>query len=131
MTSESRDRLANDVPMGLHIAQSADLGAFVHAVHTNDLGLMGRSLNDRIVGPQREMDIPDFRSTRKVAKSHGALNYDISGSGPSSFAFFSSMKSALDAAADLSALIRDGVMDADVQVLMPDSTGARVIEIEE
>jgi len=28
-------------------------------------------------------------------------------------------------------LIRDGVMDADVQVLMPDSNGARVIEIEE
>lgn len=131
MTSESRKRLDNEVPMGLHIAQSADLAAFIHAVHTNDLGLIGRSMNDRIVGPQRQSDIPHFHLTDEVVKSHDALNYDISGSGPSSFAFFSSMSSALDASAELEALIRKGVLEADLQVLRPDSLGARSIESEE
>ena len=128
MTSESRDRLANDVPMGLHIAQSADLGAFVHAVHTGDLGLMSRALNDRVVGPQRIKDIPLFKECEEVAKSHSALNYDISGSGPSSFAFFTRTASALSAANEMRKRFQTSDLGVDIQLLTPDGEGARCIQ---
>jgi homoserine kinase len=127
-TSESRGRLQQTITLKQHIAQAADLASFVHALHTKDIALFKRALNDRIIGPQREMDIPFFSLAKAIALSCGALNYDISGSGPSSFAFFDSDESLRLALEKLTALFHENNMEIDTHVTSLDLEGARVID---
>ena len=128
LTSESRGKLNPQISLRQHIDQAADLAAFVHALHSQDHDLMKRSLNDRIIGPQREMDIPFFAMAKAVALSCGAMNYDISGSGPSSFAFFTEDKSLHLALEKLTALFREHGMGMDAHISMIDMEGARILE---
>ena len=53
----------------------------------NDLELVGRSIEDRLVEPLRTSLIPGYPAVRDAARRAGALGCSISGSGPSLFAF--------------------------------------------
>lgn len=85
-TSTARAILQPSVPMDKHIRQSANLAAFVLGLFNGDLGLVGRSLNDEIVEPQRAGMIPGFYDVKEAALLQGALGCSISGAGPSVFA---------------------------------------------
>ena len=95
MTSASRGRLANEVSLRNHIRQGADLAAFIHAMHSRDKKLLSRCMNDHVIGPQRKQDIPYFDTVEEAVLQAGGMNYDISGSGPSSFAFFEKAEGAV------------------------------------
>lgn len=85
-TREARAMLKPGVPMELHVRQSANLAAFVAGLFNGDLGLLGRSLRDEIVEPQRAAMIPGFYDVQEAAMMEGALGCSISGAGPSVFA---------------------------------------------
>lgn len=72
--------------MEKHVRQSANLAAFVLGLFNGDLGLVGRSLRDEIVEPQRAGMIPGFYDVQEAAMLEGALGCSISGAGPSVFA---------------------------------------------
>ena len=84
-TSESRAILPKEVPLSDAIAQSANLGSLVHALHTNDYKLISNSLHDVIVEPYRSQLIPHFNEVKLAVLKAGALGTGISGSGPSIF----------------------------------------------
>lgn len=84
-TSEARAILPKEVQMKNAISQWAGLGSFVHALHTNDYGLIQRSLQDFVVEPFRSQLIPFFKELKAAALNAGALGCGISGSGPSIF----------------------------------------------
>lgn len=84
-TSESRAILPQEVSLKNAITQWANVGSFVHALHTEDYNLLSESLNDVIVEPHRSTLIPHFEGIKKTALKHGALGCGISGSGPSIF----------------------------------------------
>lgn len=86
-TSLSRDILPQNVSLTNAIKQWANVGAFVHALHTDDHDLFAESLNDYIVEPHRSKLIPKFDLVIKNAIDSGALGGGISGSGPSIFTF--------------------------------------------
>jgi len=127
LTSESRARLKTEISLKDHIMQSADQAAFIHALHTQDSALLKRSMNDRVIGPQRVADIPLFAIAKAVAMNHGALNYDISGSGPSSFSFFTSAEQSRKALDDLSELFHQNGIGLDAHLTSLDEEGARII----
>ena len=52
-----------------------------------DLALVGRSLEDVMIEPQRAKLIPMFYEVKEAAMKAGALGCSISGAGPSIFAF--------------------------------------------
>lgn len=88
-TREARAILDPNVPMEKHTRQSANLAAFVLALFNGDIALLGRSLQDEIVEPQRAAMIPGFYEVKAAAMAEGALGCSISGAGPSVFALCS------------------------------------------
>jgi homoserine kinase len=86
LTREARAILAPEVALGKHVRQSANLAAFVLGLFNGDLGLVGRSLRDEIIEPQRASMIPGFYDVKDAAMLEGALGCSISGAGPSIFA---------------------------------------------
>ena len=85
-TSESRAILPKDIPLQNAIAQWANLGSLVHALHTSDYKLIKDALNDVVIEPFRKQLIPYFDSVKTAVLEAGALGCAISGSGPSIFA---------------------------------------------
>lgn len=85
-TREARGVLAGEVSLKGHIEQSANLGAFVAACFKGDLDLLGRSLKDVLIEPQRARLIPGFAQVKAAALAAGALGCSISGAGPTVFA---------------------------------------------
>lgn len=86
LTKDSRDILSDQVPLDLVIRQSGNLAAFIAALYTSDIDLLGRCLQDVIIEPQRSMLIPHFNHIKEVAMGLGALGFSISGAGPAMFA---------------------------------------------
>lgn len=68
------------------IRQWGNVGALVAGLYSDDLELIGRSMEDVIVEPVRKMLIPGFDRLRETALGKGALGFGISGSGPTVFA---------------------------------------------
>ena len=93
-TSISRDILPQTVSLKKAVKQWANVGALVHALHTNDHALFADSLKDYIVEPHRSKLIPKFDEVIKSAINAGALGGGISGSGPSIFTFSKDVKTA-------------------------------------
>jgi homoserine kinase len=84
-TSEARELLPTKILLSQATAQWANLGSLVHALHTNDYGLMGRALKDVIIEPHRAKLIPEFEALKSSSLNAGALGTSIAGSGPSIF----------------------------------------------
>ncbi|MFT5217523.1 MAG: homoserine kinase [Glaciecola sp.] len=85
-TADAREILPKEVPLKDAIAQWANVGGLIHALHTSDYSLIHRSLQDIIVEPFRKQLIPYFDDVKYAALEAGALGCAISGSGPSIFA---------------------------------------------
>lgn len=85
-TAKARALLGTTVALADAVAQWANLGAFVHSLHTGDLALLSRSLEDRIAEPKRAPLVPGLAAIKQAAADAGALGCSLSGSGPSLFA---------------------------------------------
>ncbi len=70
--------------------QWGNVGGVIHALHTADYGLLERSIQDRIAEPHRKKLIPNYNEVKGIAKISGSVGFNISGSGPSMFALFTS-----------------------------------------
>jgi len=85
-TADARAALPAVLDRALAIQQMANVAAIVAALFEEDLGLLGRALDDRIAEPARSSLIPGFVEAKKAALEAGALGASISGAGPTSFA---------------------------------------------
>lgn len=86
LTKDARRMLSDGVPLKKFIQQNANLGAFIIGCYNSDIGLIGRSLQDVVIEPQRAKLIPHFYEVKEAALNAGALGCSISGAGPSIFA---------------------------------------------
>ena len=86
LTKDSRNVLSADVSLKAHIQQSGNLGGLIIGLINGDFDLIGRSLSDVIIEPQRAKLIPHFYKVKEAALGAGALGCSISGAGPSIFA---------------------------------------------
>ena len=86
LTRDARAVLSETVPLKTAVLQMGSLASFITALYTNDLPLLGRSLKDHIVEPQRKKLITGFDAVQAAALQRGALGCSISGAGPSVFA---------------------------------------------
>lgn len=86
-TAAARRGLARSYKMQQWIDQQGYLAGFVAACGSGDIELLGRSLRDVIIEPQRKDAVPCFDNVKEAALQSGALGCSLSGSGPSMFAF--------------------------------------------
>lgn len=94
-TSAARAILPNQVPLLDATIQWANLGSLVHALHTDNYGLLKRSLEDLIIEPYRAQLIPHYHDVKSEALKASALGGGISGSGPSIFMLCEGHESAI------------------------------------
>jgi homoserine kinase len=84
-TAHARRGLAKGYPMEQWLQQQGYLAAFVAACASGDVALIGRSLRDVVIEPQRSAAVPCFDAVKAAAERAGALGCSLSGSGPSIF----------------------------------------------
>ena len=82
----ARQILSTEIDLDDFVAQSANLAGFIGGCFRDDRKLIGRSLQDLVVEPQRSHLIPGFAEVKQAALDHGALGCSISGAGPALFA---------------------------------------------
>jgi homoserine kinase len=127
-TRDARRILKESVALADHVKQSANLGGFITGCFRDDLELIGNSLTDIIIEPQRAALIPGFAHVKAAALRAGAIGVSISGSGPSMFAWVDSEgASERVRAAMVDAFASNGVTDVDSWVSLVSQEGARVI----
>lgn len=93
-TADSRAVLPKTIPLTDAISQWSNVGSLVHALHTSDYNLIGKSLKDVVIEPYRSKLIPKFNNLRKISLESGALGCSISGSGPSIFSLCKGLENA-------------------------------------
>ncbi len=85
-TAHARRGLATGYSMDQWLQQQGYLAGFIAGCMTGDVELIGRTLRDVVIEPQRAAAVPCFESVKKAAMRAGALGCSLSGSGPSIFA---------------------------------------------
>jgi homoserine kinase len=85
-TAQSRRGLAKGYSMAQWIEQQGLLAGFIAACASSDIPMIGRTLRDVIIEPQRKGNVPCFDAVKSAAEKGGALGCSLSGSGPSMFA---------------------------------------------
>lgn len=85
-TAQARRGLAKGYSMQDWLAQQGLLAGFIVACAENDMDLLGKTLKDVIVEPQRKDAVPCFDAVKEAAMKSGAFGCSLSGSGPSMFA---------------------------------------------
>ena len=85
-TAQARRKLAKSYSMEQWLSQQGYLGGFIAACAQNDIALIGKTLRDVIIEPQRIAVVPCFKAVKEAAEKSGALGVSLAGSGPSIFA---------------------------------------------
>lgn len=85
-TAHARAKLAKGYTTDQWLSQQGYLGGFVAACASGDIELIGKTLKDVIIEPQRSAAVPCFEAVKQAAERGGALGFSLSGSGPSLFA---------------------------------------------
>jgi homoserine kinase len=93
-TKESRKILPLLVPIGTAVKQSANAGALIAGILTKDIKIISRSMIDSIAEPYRIGLIPHFKELKSFMLTNGAVNFNVSGSGPTLFSFFENIQKA-------------------------------------
>jgi homoserine kinase len=126
-TRAAREILNRSIDLSDVIWQSANLAGFLTGCFTGDLRLIGESLEDVIIEPQRKVLIPGFEAVKQGAMRNGALGCSISGAGPTVFAWCEAERA--EAIRDaMIAGFRAHRLESDAWISTLDPQGARVID---
>jgi len=126
-TRAARELLGDTVRLKAAVRQWSNVAALVTALFRGDFKLLARSLEDAIAEPIRTPLVPGYGATKDAALASGAIGCNLSGSGPSIFAFCYG-RDAAEGVADamMEALATEG-LEADRIVSGVGAPGARVI----
>lgn len=94
-TSDSRKALPEKYNKHICTENSRNIATFIHALHSNQSDLAIQFMNDVIAEPYRIKLIPNFIKTKTEVMHLGALNCNISGSGPTIFSICTDIKIAI------------------------------------
>ena len=125
-TRQARAVLIGSYELSDFVAQSESLALVLAGCYTNDLSLIARGLQDRLIEPRRAALIPGFEAVKHAAMHHGALGASISGAGPSVFAWMPDRESAAEAATAMAAAFGGVGLGADLFVSPAAGPAARV-----
>lgn len=125
-TAASRAALPARFPLGEVVAHAQNLATWVHALHTGDLALLGRTTKDLLAEPHRAGLVRGFAQVKAAALAAGALGCSLSGSGPAVFALAQEERAAPLASAMQEAFAGEGVA-CTTRVCRLDAVGARVL----
>lgn len=125
-TRDARAVLPPAHPLAVVIQQGANLGAFVAALHSSDIALIGRAMRDVLIEPHRAALIPGFAQVQGAALREGALGCSISGAGPAMFAWCDGEERAAAVQSAMMAAFEHVGLAAKSWISRIDAPGARI-----
>jgi len=126
-TSDSRAVLKNQVALKKMVTQMGNFGGLISGLYTNDYDLIGRSLHDEIIEPNRLVLIPEFDKVKKGVIKSGALGAGISGSGPSIFALSKGEETARLVGETMAEIYNNTDIDYDIHVSKINQQGIKIL----
>ena len=126
-TAISRAILPKNVPLKAAINQWANVGSFIHSLHTSDYPLMQRSLHDVIIEPHRSKLIPHYNEVKQQTLKVGALGTNISGSGPSIFSLCKGIENANKVRGVMTNIYSNTGIEFDVHVSKINTQGVKIL----
>ena len=105
-----------------------NFGGLICGLYTNDYDLIGRSLHDIIIEPNRLVLIPEFNNVKKSVIDSGALGAGISGSGPSIFALSKGEKTAKLVGEVMAEIYNKTDIDYDIHVSKINQQGIKILK---
>lgn len=127
-TEDARKILRRDISMKKAITQWGNIAGLIAGLIKDDYELIGRSLHDVIIEPERALLIPGFDSLKSSALKAGALGCSISGSGPSVFALSRSETEAQKIAKAMEESIKDSGIGCDIYLSAINQQGPQILE---
>jgi len=93
-TAQTRAMLPEFISMEKLVSNVGNASSMIVGILTGDLGLLGRSMMDSVVEPERAKLIPGYLKVKKEALMAGAEGVAISGAGPTMIAIVDEKKTA-------------------------------------
>ncbi|MBI2484471.1 homoserine kinase [Candidatus Uhrbacteria bacterium] len=129
-TEDARKILRRELSLRDAISQWGNTAGLIAGLMLQDPGLIGRSLTDAIIEPQRSLLIPGFDRVKKAAAAAGALGSSISGSGPSVFALTTQLQTAKDCGDAMQKAFQTVGLKSDMFVSAVNNYGPRILPAE-
>jgi homoserine kinase len=126
-TSDSRAVLKNQVSLKKMVTQMGNFGGLISGLYTNNYDLIGRSLHDKIIEPNRLVLIPEFDKVKRGVLQAGALGAGISGSGPSIFALSKGEETAKFVGKTMAEIYNNTDIDYDIHVSKINQQGIKIL----
>ncbi|MCF6271130.1 MAG: homoserine kinase [Melioribacteraceae bacterium] len=127
-TSEARSILPTEVSLKKVISQTGNVAALIYGLATTDYSLIARSLNDVIIEPVRAKLITGYYEIKKAAMEAGAIGCNISGSGPSMFAFSNSEEVANKIATETKNVVKNLGLGSAAYISKVNEVGPRILD---
>lgn len=128
-TADSRSVLKQNVSLKTLVTQMGNFGGLISGLYTQDYDLIGRSLHDKIIEPNRSILIPAFDQVKESCLKNGALGSGISGSGPSIFALSRGEEVAKKVAKGMSEVYSKTGVDFDIHISKVNPNGVKILEV--
>lgn len=128
LTRDSRGKLADRIEMSGMVHNMAAACSMVAAVAREDGIAFGKSIDDRVVEPQRSRLIRGFDQVKSAAIGSGALGCSISGAGASVFAVCERPDQAERVGIAMATAFAGADMSCTVTLSTMDGEGARVLD---
>ena len=87
-TADARGILPKEISMTDAILQASNMAGLINGLTTANYRLIRDSLQDVLAQPYRKKLIPGYNDVETVCVENDAVGFNISGSGPTMFAFF-------------------------------------------
>ena len=126
-TSDSRAVLKNQISLKKMVTQMGNFGGLISGLYTSNYDLIGRSLHDEIIEPNRLVLIPEFNKIKKGVIQAGALGAGISGSGPSIFALSKGKETANIVGETMAEIYNTTDIDYDIHVSKINQQGVKIL----
>ena len=127
LTKDARAVLKKNIPMNIAVQQWGNTAALAAGLFSNDLDLVGRSVEDYVAEPFRSALIPHFKKVKKAAMENGAIACSISGSGPSIFAMCNGKKETKKIAEAMKNIFSKNRIKSESYISTVNKNGVRVI----
>jgi homoserine kinase len=122
-----RNSIKDKVSIKNMIEQSANLGAFISGLYTEDYDLIRRSVKDVVIEPLRSVLIPKFEEIKSASINSGALSCGISGSGPSVFAICKGITTANKVGEAMTKVYQNLNLEYDIHISCVNDKGIRIL----
>lgn len=128
-TSHARSILPEMIPSVNAIKQVSAAMMLVTGLLKSDYGLISAASKDFIAEPYRSGLIPGYADLKKFHLESGACAFNISGSGPSMFAFFEGEQKAEELKPPVIAFYEKLGIEVDITISKVNNQGVKVLEV--